>query len=699
MAANSYLGTSYLGKYREIILAVACFLIFDLAVLVLNFYISYQISESAVSINLAGRERMLSQRMTKAVLTAQSDSRDNLPTDKALAELEKTVNLFDATLTAFAQGGSVMGGNKQMIELQPVNSAEGRAILQRAQTLWLPYKAALTAVLNDEDRAGMNPQALATAASYARSHNVELLDLMNELTSNLEKEANTRADTLRYVQTGGIVLAMLNFLFILFKFLGRLNANDRKIAAAQSETAEILSTVKEGLFLLDAEFRIGSQYSASLSAMLGSSVRAGSDFRDILRALVVPTIFASACDYISLLLAGRVKESLVAELNPLNEVEVSTTGLDGVAVRRYLTMQFSRVFVDGKISHLLVTVFDVTVQVELEQELVEARKKAKADVEVMLDLLKVNPLQLRQFLRDAEQTLLEVNDHLRSAGGDRDYRSTINLIFRKIHTLKGEAAAIDLQMFEQLAHEFELLLSGLRSRGAVTGHDLLTLPLPLDEFLSRIGVVRDLAAQLAAYNGGAAPSSENQTAAAATDVFGESLSKLAQRIAGAHGKRVNLISELAPLKNLPESIRKEVHDIALQLLRNAIVHGIEVEPDRLRHAKSPIGNIYLGVRADVNGAYELVLRDDGAGIDPQRLRATLLESGRYSAAALDAMSDRQIMLHLFEPGFSTATEVGVDAGQGVGMDVVRQKIRGLGAQLRIVSRPHTFTQFSIRFAA
>jgi HPt (histidine-containing phosphotransfer) domain-containing protein len=701
MAINRYRGLdgglgSGLGKYREIVLAVAFFLVFDLAVLVLNFYISYQISESAVSINLAGRQRMLSQRMTKAVLIAQSDSRDDLPTEKTLAELEKTVSLFDATLNAFAQGGSVIGGDNQPASLQAVHTDRARDILQRAQTLWAPYKTALMAVI-DGGSAHIDPQVLAAAILYARAHNVELLGLMNDLTTHLEQEANARADTLRQVQTGGIVLALLNFLFILFKFLRRLEANDRKIEAAQKETAEILDTVKEGLFLLDAEFRIGLQYSASLQTMLGAGVRAGCNFREILRELVAPSLFDSACDYIELLLAGRVKESLVAELNPLNAVEVATPRRDGTASRRYLTLQFSRAYVDGKISHLLVTVFDVTVQIELEQALAEARQKAKADVEVMLDLLKVNPQQLRDFLREAEQALLEINEHLRNAGGDRDYRNTINLIFRKIHALKGEAAAIGLQMFEQLAHEFEVLLSGLRSRGAVTGQDLLALPLPLDEFLHRIGAVRDLAAQLATYNSQSAPATV--LAPAATNTLGDNLHHLAQRIAEAQGKRINLVCDLALLEQLPNPTRKDIYDIALQLLRNAIVHGIEAAPDRLRREKPPIGSIYLGVRAGASGGYELVLRDDGIGLDPQRIRTALRESGRYEAAEIDAMDDRKIVLQIFEAGFSTAEKLSVDAGHGVGMDVVRQKIQTLGAQLRIVSRRHLFTQFSIRFAA
>ena len=73
--------SNYFGKYREIIWAVALFLVLDLSVLVLNFYISYQISEDALSINLAGRQRMLSQRITKSLLIAQANINQNISVD------------------------------------------------------------------------------------------------------------------------------------------------------------------------------------------------------------------------------------------------------------------------------------------------------------------------------------------------------------------------------------------------------------------------------------------------------------------------------------------------------------------------------------------------------------------------------------------------------------------------------------------
>lgn len=109
---------AYFGKYREIIFAVALFLLLDMSVLVLNFYISYEISEDALSINLAGRQRMLSQRITKSLLTAQANINQDQSIADALAELKSTTTLFDLTLAAFERGGRVPGGTTRRCNLQ-----------------------------------------------------------------------------------------------------------------------------------------------------------------------------------------------------------------------------------------------------------------------------------------------------------------------------------------------------------------------------------------------------------------------------------------------------------------------------------------------------------------------------------------------------------------------------------------------------
>ncbi|MBP6796632.1 MAG: Hpt domain-containing protein, partial [Luteimonas sp.] len=129
------------------------------------------------------------------------------------------------------------------------------------------------------------------------------------------------------------------------------------------------------------------------------------------------------------------------------------------------------------------------------------------------------------------------------------------------------------------------------------------------------------------------------------------------------------------------------------MLRNAVAHGIE-SPDRRRKAKKPEeGEVRIAVRREGS---EVVLEvgDDGAGLDRAAIRARALERGlirddvTLGDGALDAL--------IFEPGFSTATEVSRLAGRGVGMDVVASEVRQLGGSLDIATRKKLGTTFTLR---
>jgi two-component system chemotaxis sensor kinase CheA len=680
---------AYFRKYREIIIAVALFLAFDISVLILNFYTSFQIDQDAVAINLSGRQRYVSQRVARTLLELDAARGAGKPFDPAtLQELRAGAKIFQLSMAAFRQGGVVPGGDGKPVRLEPVQSERARLLQAQSEALWKPYFARLQPLLLKDD---FTAQQLAAALAYSQANNLTLLNVANDFVSEAQAIGASRASRLRTIQTIGIVLSLLNFAYTVFASLRHLFANDRKVEIAQQETAEILNTVKEGLFLLDPQFKIGSQYSGSLSPMLGRPVQAGANFLDMLKDMVPADVLTLACDYIDLLFGDHVREALIGDLNPLTSIEVMVRDANGVAERRFLTLQFNRVREDGKISHLLVTVFDVTTQLELERALAEAKGRAKAEMEVMLDLLKINPDTLNLFLKGAEETLLDINEHLSSAGGTLDYRRTVNTVFRKIHTLKGEAASLGIDMFETLAQQFETLLSGLREKGTVSGDDLLALPFPMEEFLQRISMVRQLTGRLAAYHDAFAPSANS-------DTFAANLSQLAQRVANDHGKQVQLVTELDLLHALPRKMGAELKDITIQLLRNAVTHGIEPAAERQGQSKPAAGNIYVALKPSDAGEYELTLRDDGRGLSPQTIKAELLRSGRYTEQQLAELDNRQIVMKIFEPGFSTAAHVSRDAGHGVGMDVVKHRIEQLGARLRISSRAREFTQFSIQFA-
>lgn len=676
----------FLGKYRQIVVAVAFFLVFDLAVLLLNVYISIQVTADATAINMAGRQRMLTQRISKAVLVMENDSRADVDVSDELAELQNTATLFDETLAAFRLGGTARGGDNRPVQLKAIESVAGVAALQQAAQLWEPWKKSLQPLYGGH----FSQRELADAVAQARQSNLPLLNSMNQMTSVLEQEARTRGERLWMAQGIGITLALVNFALILFKFVRKLQDNDRIIEAAKQETDEILSTVQEGLFLLNSDFRLGNQISASLPKVLGRPLNAGADLLEVLKELVPERDFFATRDYLELLFGDRVKESLVRDLNPLAEVEVRDRDERFGVRSRYLSFQFNRVLTaQQRISHLLVTVQDVSEAVQLRQALEAAKRTAKTEVEVLLDLLNVNPSLLGSFLNDARESLERVNAVLRAAGSS--YRHTVDQVFRQIHTLKGDAAALGFTLFEQLAHDFEDRLQALRQKSDINGDDLLGLLPQLDMCFSRIQQVTEMVGRFSTFHQSASERNESQE-------LTQSLQQLATRIGESHNKQVALSADLDAFALLPLRQRAELRDIAIQLLRNAVIHGIEEGEERTSRAKTETGNIRVKLRSLENSEFEFELVDDGRGIIPAQIRGALLRSGRYSPEALAELDDRQVVMKIFDQGFSTAASVTTDAGRGVGMDIVREKIKALGGSLRLSSRPNEYTAFSIRFA-
>jgi chemotaxis protein histidine kinase CheA len=336
---------------------------------------------------------------------------------------------------------------------------------------------------------------------------------------------------------------------------------------------------------------------------------------------------------------------------------------------------------------------DVSEKVRLENELAAAAARTHGEVEALLKLLTVDSVSLVQYLDHAQSTLLEINDQLKSGNASsQNHLSLINGIFRRIHGLKGDAAMLGLDTFEQLAQEFEAVLRRLREQPKISGNDLVAIPLKLDAFIERIQMVRDIAQRLAS-NSAPKVKSDDQPRLLPTR-----LEQLGARIAQDQGKTLQVQTDLSALDSLRPTTQATISAIALQLLRNAVAHGIETPSERSGRAKDEAGHVLISLNAIENDEYELKVRDDGRGLIPQHIRAKLISSGRYTAEQIAQWDDKQIVMQIFEPGFSTREAADRDAGQGVGLDVVKEHVASLGARLRIGSVPHKYTEFLIRFA-
>ncbi len=137
-----------------------------------------------------------------------------------------------------------------------------------------------------------------------------------------------------------------------------------------------------------------------------------------------------------------------------------------------------------------------------------------------------------------------------------------------------------------------------------------------------------------------------------------------------------------------------LHEPLLHALRNAVDHGVEPPAARLAAGKPPRGRIRLGARQDAE-AVVVEVSDDGAGIDPARVRAAAVARGLLDGEAAAALDDAAALDLVFAPGFSTAADVSVLSGRGVGMDAVRAGVAALGGRVALSSEPGRGTTLRI----
>ena len=146
---------------------------------------------------------------------------------------------------------------------------------------------------------------------------------------------------------------------------------------------------------------------------------------------------------------------------------------------------------------------------------------------------------------------------------------------------------------------------------------------------------------------------------------------------------------------LDNSIIQQISDPLVHLVRNSVAHGIESREDRIAAGKPELGRVSLRAYHRGNHIY-IEVKDDGRGIDYQRVRQSAIERGLVSVQTADRLTERELRDMLFHPGFSTAPAKTELAGRGVGLDVVRANLNSLNGDIDIQTTPGAGTSFTLK---
>ncbi len=166
--------------------------------------------------------------------------------------------------------------------------------------------------------------------------------------------------------------------------------------------------------------------------------------------------------------------------------------------------------------------------------------------------------------------------------------------------------------------------------------------------------------------------------------------RVVRETAGKLGKDIELVTE-GESTELDKSLTERIIDPLTHLVRNSLDHGIEMPDDRVAAGKPRTGRLTLSAQHQ-GGNILIEVIDDGAGLNRDRLLAKARENG---LPVSDTMSDDDVWQLIFAPGFSTAKAVTDVSGRGVGMDVVKRNIQGMGGHVEIMSKAGEGTRIRI----
>lgn len=145
---------------------------------------------------------------------------------------------------------------------------------------------------------------------------------------------------------------------------------------------------------------------------------------------------------------------------------------------------------------------------------------------------------------------------------------------------------------------------------------------------------------------------------------------------------------------IDRNVLQVISDSLIHIIRNAIAHGVEDPAEREKAGKPKEGCVWLSARNETD-AVVIEIRDDGKGLDYDRIKAKALSRGLIQKEVADKLTPEELSMLIFEPGFSTVDQITTISGRGVGMDVVKKTLDSIGGSVRVSSEKNKGTIISL----
>ncbi|MDR1838965.1 MAG: hypothetical protein LBQ93_05195 [Treponema sp.] len=458
--------------------------------------------------------------------------------------------------------------------------------------------------------------------------------------------------------------------------------------AERDEIAAMKDSMKIGLFFMDRNCVIQDHYSRYLEEMLDEENLFGKLFTDIIADSVTVSELEAIKDYFNMILEHTYDQEILDDINHLNELHYTNKNTSN---RKVFQCAFATVERDRGELFILVTVYDITVRVELQQKLAEEEARRQEEMQSVFELIKVEPNAFGDFMEDMEFEFdsiekVQKNDTLSA-------HDALVKIYQSVHAIKSNAVILGLNVFGNKMHNLESKIKKLREiQGEVPFAEMLNLTIDIEKISEEKEGFREIIDKLQSYagDGSGGAGGEKQS----VKVMIESLAKTAAKAAEDLNKKIKFIANDIDAEAIDNGPRRVMKEILMQLIRNSAVHGVELPEVRKAKGKNETGVIRFSIKMSEDRKFiNIKLSDDGGGLDYKKIAQKAVLNKIIKRE--DANNKDMLIKAIFAPGFSTADTEGVHAGRGIGLNLVRDRIKEVNGTIKLRSEQDKGTLFFV----
>jgi two-component system chemotaxis sensor kinase CheA len=456
----------------------------------------------------------------------------------------------------------------------------------------------------------------------------------------------------------------------------------RDLKTERDEIAAMKDNLQDGLFLMDRGYTIQPQYSRSLETILDLKDLQGRNFISLLSASVGAKEQETLKDYFEMVFNRAFDQKMLEDINPLNELSYINVE---TREEKILACGFAPVDRGNAQVFILANIRDITGERELQRQLSEEESKRQEEMRSFFEIIQVEPRVFGDFIEDTEYEFDRINEILRDKS--LSAKDAVIDIYQSVHAIKSNAIILGLESFSGKVHTLESQIKKMREQeGEITFEDLLHIALELEKIMTEKDKFRAAIDKIRSFKIGDAKKQDEY-------VLVESLTRASKRASEDQHKKVRFVVDGIDSAAVVYGPRRVMKEVLTQLVRNAVCHGIESPEERRARGKAETGTIRLSIKAE-NGKIHIKLRDDGKGLDFDRIREKA-EELHLLRNSRDGEDKNFLLQTIFLPGFSTAETEGLHAGRGIGLNLVKDRIRDISGAIRLQTEPGKGTIFTI----